>query len=66
MMRKRFTRTRLNRRQKRFSGCCATLPYHPPFEVASVKASDPNPQNSLPVGMAADPSVVRFDGERPF
>jgi len=32
----------------------------PTFEVASVKASDPNPQNSVLVGMAADPSRVRY------
>ena len=32
----------------------------PSFEVATVKASDPNPQNALLVGMAADPSIVRF------
>jgi uncharacterized protein (TIGR03435 family) len=32
----------------------------PSFEVASVKASDPNPENPLLVGMAADPSIVRF------
>src|ERR1700733_3738528 len=32
----------------------------PTFEVASVKASDPNPANPLLVGMAADPSIVRY------
>jgi uncharacterized protein (TIGR03435 family) len=32
----------------------------PTFEVASVKASDPNPANSIFVGMAADPARVRY------
>src|SRR5579862_3409381 len=32
----------------------------PHFEVASVKASDPNPENTILVGMSADQAMVRY------
>jgi uncharacterized protein (TIGR03435 family) len=32
----------------------------PKFEVATVRPADPNPQNTVLVGMSADPSLVRY------
>ncbi|MEP7351613.1 MAG: TIGR03435 family protein [Acidobacteriota bacterium] len=36
-------------------------PAKPAFEVAAVRPSDPNPDNTILVGMSQDPSVVRYD-----
>ena len=35
-------------------------PAKPTFEVATVRPSDPNPANTVLVGMSADPSLVRY------
>src|SRR4051812_37505677 len=35
-------------------------PAKPAFEVATVRPADPNPANSILVGMSADPSIVRY------
>lgn len=44
--------------------CCITFGQQPPvkpkFEVATVRPADPNPQNTVLVGMSADPSLVRY------
>ncbi len=55
----------------RFFAACACLaslglafaqqpPDDPKFEVASIKPSDPNPQNTMFVGMSADGSMVNY------
>jgi len=35
-------------------------PAKPTFEVAIIRPSDPNPSNTVLVGMSADPSIVRY------
>ena len=42
--------------------CCglAFAQKKPAFEVATVKPSDPNPENTILVGMSADQAIVRY------
>ncbi len=40
--------------------CAQAPPAKPTFEVASVRAADPHPENTILVGMSADPSIVRY------
>jgi uncharacterized protein (TIGR03435 family) len=41
-------------------GVAQSAPERPSFEVASIKPSDPNPSNSMWVGMSADRAIVKY------
>jgi uncharacterized protein (TIGR03435 family) len=38
----------------------AAFAQQPAFEVASIQPSDPNPQNTIMIGMSADQGMVRY------